>query len=515
MRTPCVGLPSPGRGTLMNTTRSLIALVAVVLAGLLASSVGPSAATAPTAIPAPAPAPGTDPNVWLVALDDATADDVAAMPAVQSLLADQGANFTNAYVPFPECCPSRATLLTGRYPHNHGVLDSRLPDGGFATFDDRATLGTWLDADYRTGLIGKYLNGYGSNGSSTYVPPGWDYWAAPFGGTDVFDYLDRTLNVNGTLTPFRNYYATALYGDLTREFLADAATGDEPFALLTNFIANHGGKPNEAGDPSLTSPYVHPDYQDTVLPSLPDDDSINEADVSDKPGYVSRREPLTRDRLAEIAEVHAQRQEALRSADEEIAATVEAMDAAGVLDSTYIVLMSDNGYMEGQHRISHGKSVPYQPAVRMPLIIRGPGIAPGTTVDALVGEPDIAPTILSLLGQTKAQTGPDLDGRNLLPLIQGTEQPTDRPILLEIGNVETDPGNKTLRGVVTPGGWKFVDYVTSGEDEMYDLRLDPYEQDNLYGSARFAQRGLQLRQLLDDYVDCAGRDCRGASSSRN
>jgi arylsulfatase A-like enzyme len=116
------------------------------------------------------------PNVVVILVDDATTADVASMPNVQRLIASEGTTFTRNYSPDPICCPARATILTGRYPHNHRVLDNVAPLGGFTLFDDSSTVATWLDRDYRTGLFGKYMNDNASQGS--YVPPGWDTYKA-------------------------------------------------------------------------------------------------------------------------------------------------------------------------------------------------------------------------------------------------------------------------------------------------------------------------------------------------
>ena len=175
--------------------RTIAAAAALLLAGALA--VQPSSAANSTVKPPRHEA--EPPNVVLILLDDATAADVASMSSVQSLIADQGATFLRNYSPEPLCCPARATILTGRYPHNHRVLDNVAPLGGYTVFDDSSTLATWLDPDYRTGLFGKYMNDNGSQGA--YVPPGWDTFKMPNRG-DTYDYVGPDLWVNGTLRHF-------------------------------------------------------------------------------------------------------------------------------------------------------------------------------------------------------------------------------------------------------------------------------------------------------------------------
>ena len=481
------------------------AIVAMVLLG--AAIMAPLSSHPPTAEAAPA-----QPNLVVIMLDDATYADVSAMANARALIGGKGATLTNAYVPYPECCPSRATLLTGLYPHNHGVLDSQPPDGGWAKFDDTHTLATWLDPTHRTALIGKYLNGYGGGGADpTYVPPGWDYWAVPYGVDYVYNYVNRKLNLNGSIVTRNNVYSTTLYGNLTTQFIADSAAKADPFALFFMPIAPHAGKPADPEDLTLPSPYVAgTPYQNTVDASLPNDPSINETDVSDKPQYVSQESPLSRAQLNEIAEVHAQRTEAVAAADAQVKRVIRTLSQYGVLDSTYVLLTSDNGFMQGQHRILTGKSVPYQPAVRMPVMLRGPGIAPGTSVSHLVGEQDLAPTLLDLVDQSAAHTGPAFDGRILAPLLDGTGTPSARPILLEIGNAQaTNPGPRVLRGLVDPTGWKLVDYTGAEyHDELYNLKSDPYEMNNRIDDPALNDREATLRAELAAYRACSGSTCR-------
>ncbi|MDQ3480680.1 MAG: sulfatase-like hydrolase/transferase, partial [Actinomycetota bacterium] len=154
----------------------------------------------------------TSPNVVLFLVDDATVADIEQMPSVQALVADQGVTFTRHYSPDPLCCPARATLLSGQYPHNHGVQDNVAPLGGFTAFDDSNTIATYLDDDYFTGLFGKYLN---DNDSSLYVPPGWDSFKIPSSQT-TYRFVGQTMNVNGKLVDFPRRQATAVYGRQTR-----------------------------------------------------------------------------------------------------------------------------------------------------------------------------------------------------------------------------------------------------------------------------------------------------------
>lgn len=141
------------------------------------------------------------PNVIVMVIDDATVEDVRYMPKVQSLPVNKGTTFAHNYVPLSVCCPARATILTGQYPHNHGVLDNTPPRGGFPAFDDTNTLATYLDPVYATSLVGTYLN---SMPDEMYIPPGWDDWRSPLNGS-TYNYRLQNQNVNGVMTTFSGY----------------------------------------------------------------------------------------------------------------------------------------------------------------------------------------------------------------------------------------------------------------------------------------------------------------------
>lgn len=458
------------------------------------------------------------PNVIVLLLDDAVIEDIEVMPNVQSLLEAQGTTFTQAYVPEPLCCPARATILTGRYPHNHHVLDNVAPLGGFAAFDDSSTLATWLDPVYSTFLVGKYMNGMA--GFSDYVAPGWDVWKTTSPGS-TYDYLDPTFNVNGVTTQMSGY-TTHVDGNNAVGFVRTHS--DQPYFAYVSFVANHTGGPRETPD-DPSSPSVEPRYQGTE-PRVPSTDpSFNEADVSDKPSDVSSLPPLPADEVAFDREFTAQRREAVKTADDEIGDIVAAVTAQGDLADTYFVFASDNGMMTGQHRIRSGKGVPYQPAVHVPLVIRGPGFPAGSTYGRVVGLQDVAPTILDAANVT---TSAPIDGVSLLALVTGAVAPTDRPQLIEvpmtakISDLAADAGavpgpakarrlqslSWYARGIVASSGWKYVEYPQTGEAELYNLDADPYETANLANDAQWATKVAQMSARLHTWQDCATTACR-------
>lgn len=498
---------------------------ATVLGGVSASTASntsdpglsprPPAALPVTERRAPAPA-----NVVVLVLDDATAADIAYMPKVQARLVDRGTTFARYYSPWPLCCPARATILTGRYPHNHQVIGNLAPLGGFTAFEDEQTIATWLTPAYRTGFVGKYFNDYADTPEGRrYVPPGWDSWRASV-EPSTYSYLRQRLNIDGTLTWFDGY-ATTTFGEMGRDFLESNV--EAPFLLYQSFVAPHNGGPREPDDPSIGSPYVEPKYVDTYGgPTVSTDPSFNEADVSDKPADVQSRPLLSAEQIAEIGEQTSQRRESLRSVDNQISFLINAVKQRGQIDNTYFILLSDNGFFAGEHRIATGKHLPYEPAAKVPLIIRGPGIEAGASFDGLAGHQDIAPTILDMTDQSRDRAAPPLDGLSLLGLL-GAPSGSDRVMLLERAqvdpysdvriattDVESDLSTVTwiTHGMVTPEGWKYLEYPRTGEVEMYDLNSDPYEETNVAGRPRWAAKQTELHDVLLQYKECRGASCR-------
>lgn len=449
--------------------------------------------------PSSALAAQSQPNIVFVFVDDGRVDELAVMPRVRQRIGNAGATFTAFYAPFPLCCPARATLLTGQYAHNHRVLGNAAPAGGFKKFVDRSTLATWLTPTYRTGMIGKYLNGY----APPYKPPGWDEWMVP---TAMYGYYgNRWFLDRGNGGSYRTVtgYQTDTLGNLAAEFVTRNAPRAEPFYLHLSLVAPHDGLPREPDDvPGFPSPHVEPAYRNAFAGLTNPDPSFNEADVSDKPIRPSR---LSATEIAGITEHYQQRHEANVSVDDAVDVIMDALSASGELADTYVIFSSDNGLMLGEHRIRGGKGTPYEVASRVPFMARGPGIPAGRVVNQVAGQVDYAPTVMQMAGLS---TPSSVDGLGLLGLLRGTQQSVARPaVLLEAAaktSVESPPW--VYQGVVD-GHWKYV-ARTTGRKELYDLDADPYELVNVAGRAAYAQRQQSMAALLAALRDCDGVGCR-------
>jgi N-acetylglucosamine-6-sulfatase len=496
-------------------TRSRI--VAAVMASLIAavlSSSGHAAARLPhDSSPA-------HPNVVVFMVDDANVEDIDYMPEVQARLVAQGVTFAKNYSPNELCCPARVTTLTGEYSHNTGVVDNLAPLGGVTAFDDSSDIATWLDSDYRTAFVGKYLNQYGQqHGGNTYIPPGWDDWKVP-PARSVYNYMGQHLNANGTMHDFSGIYSTTLYGNQARAFLGSG--NPDPFFLFTSFVGPHAGTPHEADDPAMVTPYVEPRYQNTYKgPALPSDRSFNEADISDKRKSFQDTPLLSQQRLDEIPEALAQRRESLYSVDDQIAKIMDKVAAIGDSADTYYVFVSDNGFFQGQHRIARGKGRPFEADGRVPLIIAGPGLPAGAEVMQVSGLQDIAPTVLALTHEWGSQGDFSIDGMSLLPLAAGGT--SSRAQLLESAVTDYLPdrqadqlgahGSRTTiawaaRSIVTSDGWKYIAYPQAGEIELYDLDADPFELNNLGRDPDYDGKQAFLAARLSTLKRCSGADCR-------
>jgi N-acetylglucosamine-6-sulfatase len=421
------------------------------------------------------------PNVVLIVTDDQRWDTLDAMPAVKRLLVDDGVTFENAFTTTPSCCPSRVGLLTGEYSHDTGVLDGSVGNapGGAPAFEDDSSLATWLDdAGYRTGLFGKYLNDYAALPRG-YIPPGWDQWFAIAQPPPQIRYYDYELNENGTIVRYgdapSDYSTTVLEGHAV-SFVSE----EQPFFLYFAPIAPH--------PPSLPAPQDAGAHVDTSWEAPP---SFAEDDVSDKPGAGAG--PL------DLEDARGIREDMLRSllaVDRAVEAIADAVEDAGLSNDTYFLFTSDNGYLWGEHRLL-GKVWPYEESIRVPLVIRPPGGHTARSVDALVLNIDVAPTIADLAG-----VDPPLphDGRSLMPLLdRHTGAWRDRFVVEFLGYA---PGIPPYSGIRT-NRYLYVEYE-NGWRELYDVRADPFELRNMLGEGRGGPPGGvvgRLRKAMEDIIE--------------
>jgi arylsulfatase A-like enzyme len=451
------------------------------------------------------------PNVLVIMTDDQTVESLRVMANVKTLLADQGATFDNSFASFSLCCPSRATFLTGQYAHNHGVMGNAPPEGGYAKLDSSNTLPVWLQrAGYHTVHVGKYLNGYpGPN--RTHVPPGWTEW---YGSIDpsTYQFFDYTLNENGRLVRYGSdpaSYQADVYSRKAVDAIRRLAPAAPPFFLSVAFLAPHSGGPRESDDPrNFATPVPAPRHRNRYASEpLPQPASFNEADVSDKPAGIRSRPLLGAQQIANVTENYRQRLESLLAVDEAVAAMVTALRETGELDRTLIVFTADNGFFHGEHRVPSGKVLLYEPSIRVPLIIRGPGIPPGQHVTELAANVDLAPTIVAATGAPALRV---MDGRSLLPLAKDPGRRTGRDILIERG-----PGgnNQQIFTALRTTRYLYAEY-SNGDRELYDLAADPHQLTSLHAQPAFQALRTLLAERLARLRTCTGAACGSAPQLR-
>jgi N-acetylglucosamine-6-sulfatase len=455
------------------------------------------------ALGAAAPAAGKKkkeerPNVVVIMSDDQTQDSMRFMPQTTQQLGGEGATFTNSFASFPLCCPSRATFLTGQYPHNHGVLSNdEDEEGGYQSLDSTNTLAVWLQqAGYYTAHIGKYLNGYEQVPNT--IPPGWTEW---HGSTRTYQFYGYQLNEQGALVDYGttpDQYSTDVYTQKAVDLIHSQAPERKPFFLSLAYLAPHGGGPNP-------SPQPPDDCQSTAKPAprhanafdsepLPRPPSLNEEDVSDKPAAIQNRAPLTNAQIDNIEREYRCRIESLLAVDDGVAQVVQALRDEGEFEDTVFVYTSDNGFFHGEHRIAQGKTRVYEPSIRVPLILHAPGVPDGVTVGDLAANTDVAPTIVELTG---ARPGRTMDGLSLLPSAESPGLRRGRAILIETRSYTA----------VRTAHYVYVENAT-GELELYDLRNDPDQLQSLHADPAFDQVEGALASLLARLRTCSGSGCR-------
>jgi N-acetylglucosamine-6-sulfatase len=446
------------------------------------------------------------PNIVTIMTDDQTVESLRVMPGVRSLIAKKGVSFANSIVSWPLCCPSRATYFTGQYAHNHGVRGNVPPEGGYSAFKNQKTTFpvALQNAGYDTVHIGKYLNGYGAEPNPS-VPPGWSEWHGSLDPTG-YRYYGYTLLENGKKRTYGKKaadYQTDRYTRLATSVIRRAER-ERPFFLNVSYLAPHNqARSTASGDSDLIGQAVAaPRHAGRYggMP-LPRSRAYDEADVSDKPEFVQTLPRITEKIRSEISKSYDVYLESLLAVDDGVRRIVRTLKETGQLDNTVIIFTSDNGFFFGEHRITSGKVFFYEPSIRVPLMMRGPGIPADVTRKSLVANIDLAPTILDLAHATPLRT---MDGQSLVPLLHQERSPDDRAILLE-GSSAWLPNF----GVRTPR-YAYFSYNT-GEHELYDLPTDPDELRNLHGDPALASVQADLEVRRERLAGCVGAECNVGS----
>jgi arylsulfatase A-like enzyme len=420
--------------------------------------------------------------VLVIVTDDQRTGTMLAMPKTTKWLQAGGVQFRQAYVTTPSCCPSRASIFSGRYVHNHGVRQQRLG----ANLDHRSTLQRHLKRNgYYTAMAGKFLNRW-KLGSR---PPYFDHYAVANGG-----YYDATWGIDGVVRKVPTY-STTLIGNKAIEFLNAFEAGEDTrpwFVYLATFAPHAQRVPEQQ-------------YAGSTFAPWPGSPAVNE-NVADKPRFVRWRPAVSE---AAIRKLRTEQLRTLRSVDDTVDRVLRHLQARGELRNTLVIYTSDNGYMWGEHRLFDIKFVPYTEAVRVPLFARWPGhLAAGSTDDRFVANIDIKPTVLDAAGISADRAFP-VDGRSFL-------SPGRRSRLLTeyFFDERNAPGIQTWAAIRTRT-FQYVEHYEQRElgggtfREYYDLVNDPSMLINLYrdGNASNDPPVGPLSSALAAARRCAGAAC--------
>lgn len=500
-------------------------------------------------------APAARPNFVVIQTDDQNAATVRAkfraldgslrpvMPNTVRLLLNRGTEFTNHYASSPVCSPSRASLLSGQYPWNSGVLANEGPNGGWTGWQRHDILDhnlpvTLASSGYRTAHFGKFTNSYYDEVNDrvdTTVPPGWARWftTAYMPGTRFYGYR---LNVDGRPAgPVGNPgYRSDGRGtdpascDLRRleriwpagpcHYLTDVMTAaavreirqerKRPFYIQVDYQAPHGDVAAPRG-PQPATRHVG-SAASTPVPRRP---SFNEADFSDKPPVIRQAasERMNKSEIKALGRSYRSYIESLRAVDDGIGKILRTLKQTGRLSNTYVILTSDHGMFLGEHRFDWGKFLSYEDSSSVMTAVRGPGVSHGARSPELTANIDIPVTVMDLAG---AQPDYPVDGRSMEPFWRNPARSSNRPVAIAIdprqgrAAASTSARSPALsyRGYRI-GRYKYIRYDEGGE-ELYDLTRDPDELNNRAGSPAYAEALAYLRDNLDEVIGCGAAACR-------
>lgn len=461
----------------MSLSRKRFVSAVMILAAVVLTSCpnGERAASPPTT------ATRTElPNILLVLTDDQRTG-LETMPEVRSWFKEGGTNFRRAFATTPSCCPSRASIFTGLYPHNHGIRDNFHPQ----RLDQHRSVQFHLSrAGYRTGIVGKYFNRW----PVSREPPFFNSWAMYTAPKDATYYSGGLWNIDGEVSRVRSY-ATTFIGRQAARFLQNAeGMDDQPWFLVVAPTAPH-------------APYV-PErrYRGTPVGVWDPSPASLETDLSDKPSYVrAHRSTLKIARRVRRGQIRT-----LMSVDDLVGNLVQQLRELGESRGTMALYLSDNGILWSEHGI-YEKRVPYTPAIRIPFMMRWPRhVAGGTSDDRLVANIDVAPTILEAAGLPHALE--QLDGRSLF------DPGRRKALLLEYRREPLKPFPSWV--AVRGESFQYAEYFNRGKllaRELYDLESDPWQLRNLLASGSDRPSSPHVARL-HDWVEsqrhCEQNSCR-------
>ena len=425
-------------------------------------------------------------NIVVILSDDERSDGSAVMKNLRTLIADHGVTFTDAHVTTSLCAPSRASILTGQYSHHTGVLDNFGPQSYPAFKDESNDLAVWMHrAGYETALVGKYINSYTDAYVDHAVPPGWDDWQV-MDSIPMEAYYNYSINDNGHLVHYGKKpsdYSTTVLAHKAVQFIQQAR---HPFFLYFAPVAPHLPAipaKRDQGKLENIAPIHSPDF--------------NQRNIGKEPWRFWHKNMLSAAAQLYINHVRIHQEESLLALDRSVRSVVQALKARHELNRTVILYTSDNGFLWGEHRLG-GKVWPYEESTHVPLIVRTPWTTSAERNDQPVLNIDFAPTISAL---ARIKPGLPEDGRSFVPFLRGEQVPWRHAFLVEyLGQNLLHKGGPPPYVAVQTRRQLYVEYK-NGWRELYNLKKDPWELNNIAGDPRTKPLQTRLNQILQQLYD--------------
>ena len=440
-------------------------------------------------------------NIVLILSDDHRYDFMSFIDEAPGFLetphldrmAARGAHFRNAFVTTSLCSPSRATILTGQYMHHHRVVDNQRPVAEGTRFFPEYL----QEAGYQTGFVGKWHMGHENDEPRK----GFHHWVS-FKGQGT--YFDPELNINGSHKQFTGY-TTDVLADQALEWLKQQSD-EEPFMLSLSFKAVHS--------PFQPAPRHDERYENKAI-DYPMTMANTESNYRTQSNWIKERRygihgidhmetgPLDKDPVPSFDDLYHNYCETVHGLDENIGRVLDYLDESKLMDNTMVVYLGDNGFALGEHGF-YDKRDAFEESIRIPMLAVAPGlIKPGTAIDNMVLNTDLAPTLLSVAG-VNVKPSMRFDGQSMLPLIQGQTAPWRDHILYEYHwewNFPATPTTLAIRG----DRYKYIYYHGLWDrNGFYDLETDPHEKTNLIDIPAFANQIESMRTQLFEELDASG-----------
>ncbi|KAI0193498.1 arylsulfatase [Astrocystis sublimbata] len=444
----------------------------------------------------------------------------------------KGVEFVNHYATTANCCPSRVSFMRGQFVHNTNVTHVNAPGGNYDKFviskQDQDYLPLWMKkSGYRTEYIGKFLNGY-SQKNYFKTPKHWDHVAAlidPY--TNVYN--TPVFSTNGERPIwYEGYHQSDVIRAMALDRVEKLTSQDDPFLL---FIAPFSPHVQNALHQSIPLSRHKDDFPEVQAPRNPNWNPSDE--IQKQKGSWLASLPLMNESVKSFADhSYRQRIRALQGVDEIMEDVIALLEKKGVMDNTYFIYTTDNGYKVGTHRIPAGKATFYAEDTNLPFSVRGPGIPHGVKSKIPGAHVDLVPTFLDIAGVPKDQWPPQLDGSSLLKQWHHPSESTgvqagqgntkeiiniefwglcivEAPNAAELGVPFKTNSYKTLRIVADDQAWLYSFWCT-GDVELYNTASDPYELHNLAVNMTAETKQLinRLNAILLVTKSCETNTCR-------